>query len=489
MIKVSRKDKSARVVRRGHKHRHSADDVDTQNAPVYTPDIGSLNINSLNIDPLNAGVYTTGNSSYPPQSQQTQSQQTSPQTSQISQVSGTSGVPGAPQRQGNGDFTSSYGMSQEVSPHAESAGADYSTGTFPPVSYQRSDIYYRENAPLPISPVEEVNVPTFMENSSEISNEEAGFVGESTSEGSLASTSGVGTSGVNAVKTSTSAIPASSIGVSHALTSSLSTTSATMTSSFGVNNSSVSNSGTINNAIGNAGGLGNSDDNPSTSTMRPITGNTSSSAVSSPLISGGATSISASSSASISAGSTSIGINANTAPMSAMTSSIGPIPATTPTIVGNKNSGMHSSFVNTGTANISVSMSTGNKTSSSHAIDGSSFSTTPMRLITAIIRPTRGQLVKDALAAAGVHGFSVSRAGGFGEQVGHKEIYRGAHYNVDMMERLRVEVIVAAADTAAVVSVIRAAARTGEVGDGMIWVTSCESVLRIRDGAENAAVV
>lgn len=105
-----------------------------------------------------------------------------------------------------------------------------------------------------------------------------------------------------------------------------------------------------------------------------------------------------------------------------------------------------------------------------------------MRLITAIIKPHALDAVKDALDAAGVHGLTVSQVQGYGRQRGHKEVYRGAEYQVDFVPKLRVEVVVDAADADRVVAAVVQAARSGRIGDGKVWVVPVDDVVRVRTG-------
>jgi nitrogen regulatory protein P-II 1 len=105
-----------------------------------------------------------------------------------------------------------------------------------------------------------------------------------------------------------------------------------------------------------------------------------------------------------------------------------------------------------------------------------------MKKIEAIIRHFKLDEVKEALNAKGVQGMTVTEVRGFGRQKGHKEVYRGAEYTVDFLPKVKVEVVVPAADAAGVVDVILKTARTGEVGDGKIFVTDLASVIRIRTG-------
>ena len=105
-----------------------------------------------------------------------------------------------------------------------------------------------------------------------------------------------------------------------------------------------------------------------------------------------------------------------------------------------------------------------------------------MKKVEAIIKPFRLTSVKDALAALGVHGMTVSEVKGFGRQRGHKEVYRGAEYQVDFIPKTKIEVVVDAGSVKEVVAVIRDAAGTGEIGDGKIFVLSVEEAVRIRTG-------
>jgi nitrogen regulatory protein P-II 1 len=105
-----------------------------------------------------------------------------------------------------------------------------------------------------------------------------------------------------------------------------------------------------------------------------------------------------------------------------------------------------------------------------------------MKLVTAIIKPFRLDEVKTALKAAGIAGMTVSEAQGFGRQRGHTEVYRGAEYVVDFVPKLRVELLVDDEHAGAVVDAVVAAARTGKIGDGKVWVVPVEDVVRIRTG-------
>jgi nitrogen regulatory protein P-II 1 len=109
-----------------------------------------------------------------------------------------------------------------------------------------------------------------------------------------------------------------------------------------------------------------------------------------------------------------------------------------------------------------------------------------MKLITAIVKPFKLEDVKAALESQGIHGMTVSEASGFGRQRGHTEVYRGAEYTVDLVPKVRVEVVVDDGDASQVVEAIVAAAQTGKIGDGKVWVVPVESVVRVRTGESGA---
>ncbi|MDR2722822.1 MAG: P-II family nitrogen regulator [Cellulomonadaceae bacterium] len=104
------------------------------------------------------------------------------------------------------------------------------------------------------------------------------------------------------------------------------------------------------------------------------------------------------------------------------------------------------------------------------------------KLVTAIIQPYRLDDVKTALESAGILGMTLSEVSGFGRQKGHTEVYRGAEYTVDVVPKVRVEVLVTDADAATVVDAIVGAAKSGKIGDGKVWVTPVDSVVRVRTG-------
>lgn len=105
-----------------------------------------------------------------------------------------------------------------------------------------------------------------------------------------------------------------------------------------------------------------------------------------------------------------------------------------------------------------------------------------MKLITAVVRPHRLDEVKTALRELGVHGLTVTEASGYGRQHGHTEVYRGAEYRVDLVPKIRIEVVVADPEAEPVVDAIVRAARTDRIGDGKVWVQSVDTVVRVRTG-------
>jgi nitrogen regulatory protein P-II 2 len=107
---------------------------------------------------------------------------------------------------------------------------------------------------------------------------------------------------------------------------------------------------------------------------------------------------------------------------------------------------------------------------------------TTMKLITAVIKPFKLEEVRLALTAIGVHGMTVTEVKGFGRQKGHTEIYRGAEYIVNFLPKLRIEIAVGSDLADQAVEVITASARTGQIGDGKVFVTPIENAVRIRTG-------
>lgn len=112
-----------------------------------------------------------------------------------------------------------------------------------------------------------------------------------------------------------------------------------------------------------------------------------------------------------------------------------------------------------------------------------------MKLITAIVKPFRVGDVRDALQELGVQGLTVSDAQGYGRQGGHTEVYRGAEYQIDFVSKVRLEVLADDNDAPRIIETIVTAARTGRIGDGKVWVTSVEEVIRVRTGERGAEAI
>ena len=109
-----------------------------------------------------------------------------------------------------------------------------------------------------------------------------------------------------------------------------------------------------------------------------------------------------------------------------------------------------------------------------------------MKLVTAIVKPFVLEDVKGALEQIGVLGMTVSEVQGYGRQKGHTEVYRGAEYDIALVPKIRIEIVVDDADADAVVEAICKAAQTGKIGDGKVWVTPVETVVRVRTGERGA---
>ncbi len=112
-----------------------------------------------------------------------------------------------------------------------------------------------------------------------------------------------------------------------------------------------------------------------------------------------------------------------------------------------------------------------------------------MKLVTAIVKPFVLEDVKGALEQIGVLGMTVSEVSGYGRQKGHTEVYRGAEYSVDFVPKVRVEVVADDTNAEKVVDAIVESARTGKIGDGKVWVTPVETVVRVRTGERGADAV
>ncbi|MGB3896213.1 P-II family nitrogen regulator [Mycolicibacter sinensis] len=109
-----------------------------------------------------------------------------------------------------------------------------------------------------------------------------------------------------------------------------------------------------------------------------------------------------------------------------------------------------------------------------------------MKLITAIVKPFTLEDIRTGLEQAGLQGITVSEVRGYGRQKGHTEVYRGAEYSVDFVPKLRVEVLVEDAAVEQILDIIARAARTGKIGDGKVWVSPVETVMRVRTGERGA---
>ncbi|GAA0324894.1 P-II family nitrogen regulator [Kineococcus aurantiacus] len=105
-----------------------------------------------------------------------------------------------------------------------------------------------------------------------------------------------------------------------------------------------------------------------------------------------------------------------------------------------------------------------------------------MKLVTAIIKPHKLDDVKSALEAYGIQGLTISESSGYGRQRGHTEVYRGAEYTVDLVPKVRVEVLVDDVDVHDVVEVVVKSAQTGRIGDGKVWTQPVDDVVRVRTG-------
>ena len=112
-----------------------------------------------------------------------------------------------------------------------------------------------------------------------------------------------------------------------------------------------------------------------------------------------------------------------------------------------------------------------------------------MKLITAVIKPHKWEDVRTGLESFGVTGMTVSEVSGYGRQKGHTEVYRGAEYDVALVPKIRVEIVVEDEDVEDVTGIIVKTAATGRIGDGKVWVTPVETVVRVRTGDRDAAAV
>ena len=112
-----------------------------------------------------------------------------------------------------------------------------------------------------------------------------------------------------------------------------------------------------------------------------------------------------------------------------------------------------------------------------------------MKLVIAVIKPFKLDEVRDALTRIGIHGMTVSEVKGYGRQKGHMEIYRGAEYAINFLPKVRIEIAVASEQLERVIEAIATAAKTGQIGDGKIFVTPVEQAMRIRTGETDTAAL
>jgi len=112
-----------------------------------------------------------------------------------------------------------------------------------------------------------------------------------------------------------------------------------------------------------------------------------------------------------------------------------------------------------------------------------------MKLVTAVVKPHKWEDVRVALEAVGVTGMTVSEVSGYGRQKGHTEVYRGAEYDITLVPKIRIEIVVDDRDAEEIVRVITTTAQTGKIGDGKVWVVPVESVVRVRTGERDGSAV
>jgi nitrogen regulatory protein P-II 1 len=112
-----------------------------------------------------------------------------------------------------------------------------------------------------------------------------------------------------------------------------------------------------------------------------------------------------------------------------------------------------------------------------------------MKLVTAVIKPHKWEEVREALETFGVAGMTVSEVSGYGRQKGHTEVYRGAEYDIALVPKIRLEIVVDTADVEDVVGIIVKTAQTGRIGDGKVWVQPVDAVVRVRTGDRDEAAL
>ena len=112
-----------------------------------------------------------------------------------------------------------------------------------------------------------------------------------------------------------------------------------------------------------------------------------------------------------------------------------------------------------------------------------------MKLITAVIKPHKWEEVREALETFGVTGMTVSEVSGYGRQKGHTEVYRGAEYDIALVPKIRIEIVADDGDAEDILGIIQKTAQTGRIGDGKVWVSSIDSVIRVRTGDRDEAAI
>ncbi len=112
-----------------------------------------------------------------------------------------------------------------------------------------------------------------------------------------------------------------------------------------------------------------------------------------------------------------------------------------------------------------------------------------MKLVTAVIKPHKWEDVREALETFGVTGMTVTEVSGYGRQKGHTEVYRGAEYDIALVPKIRVEIVVDSEDVEDIVGIIAKSAHTGRIGDGKVWVSGVDSVVRVRTGDRDSAAI
>jgi nitrogen regulatory protein P-II 1 len=112
-----------------------------------------------------------------------------------------------------------------------------------------------------------------------------------------------------------------------------------------------------------------------------------------------------------------------------------------------------------------------------------------MKLVTAVIKPHKWEEVREALEASGVTGMTVSEVSGYGRQKGHTEVYRGAEYDIALVPKIRIEIVVDDLDVDDVLRVVVKTAQTGRIGDGKVWVQPVDAVVRVRTGDRDEAAL